>query len=503
MNNKVLKLSIYSFCLLGSLFALSGNNANSANSLQQPNVGNKNQSNEKPLIDFGVIDLLNTPVIKYDLPYLDDQKEMPILGYLGVQGSAINGYDTISYLTKSNVRAYREAGFNILSALYEREPLFPIEVRKALRICDELEMNYFVSDTEFAYSYDSQPDLETLPSVNQVMESMQSKYYFDNPSFAGLVARDEPSLYCMDGMAIGNESLIRSTDAKKIYYSTLYPSGASYEQIGLDASNKKAVSWDKYVEYATTYVEKVKPTVLAYDAYYLHRKDATIEGLNAGGEPGNYLGQLSLYRDLAMKSNIPFWVTIASYNHVYRTNDVPLKNNEWVVNTSLAYGAKGVQYYTYWNIDVADANSTDRWNNQIEFGLVSMNGALHDNYYKIQRINQNIKAVDEVLLKSTHKGVMQFGEQKLNLIEKDTLNRYGKLKNIHGDAFVGCFDNNGKDVYYIVNNSITEGIRTFKIDFNGKVNVRMTNYHGVTSKENVSCVGINLSGGEAMLLEVL
>ena len=61
----------------------------------------------------------------------------------------------------------------------------------------------------------------------------------------------------------------------------------------------------------------------------------------------------------------------------------------------------------------------------------------------------------------------------------------------------------GKDVFYIVNNSINAGRQTLKANFLNKVNVRLTNIYGTQTMENAYRVGFNLSGGEAILLEVL
>ena len=114
-------------------------------------------------------------------------------------------------------------------------------------------------------------------------------------------------------------------------------------------------------------------------------------------------------------------------------------------------------------------------------------------------------------MQAEHHGVMQFGVQHAKLIHDDVLYSYGSLRDIHGDAFVGCFSHEGNDVYYIVNNSVDSGIKTFKADFIDNVNVRLTglryvseeNPTGQIVKENTLSVGFNLSGGEGVLLEVL
>ena len=214
----------------------------------------------------------------------------------------------------------------------------------------------------------------------------------------------------------------------------------------------------------------------------------------------SYIRTLSLYRQISLEYNIPFWVSVTSFNHRYQTQ-LTEKQIAWLVNSSLAYGAKGIQYYTYW--PTIDGSTTDSWATPSKAGLVTTNGTPHDTYYQIQNINKNIKAVDDVLMNCTSKGVIQYGKQLLPLSTDDVLYGYGLLGDIEGgDIFVGCFDHNGNDVYYIVNNSFNAGRTTFKANFLDKVDVTLTNSEGKTDVNDTLSVGFNLSGGQAILLEV-
>jgi hypothetical protein len=108
-------------------------------------------------------------------------------------------------------------------------------------------------------------------------------------------------------------------------------------------------------------------------------------------------------------------------------------------------------------------------------------------------------------------GVMQFGTQYVELLPQDILYSFGALKDIKGDVFVGCFKHNGNDVYYVVSNSVEAGIKTFKADFLENVNVKLTglnyvsddNPSGQITKSNVSSIGFNLAGSEAVMIEVI
>ncbi len=454
--------------------------------------------------------VVQEPLIKYDFAYMDEQVEMPILGYMGVPGDAIVGSAAPSFLTRANIQAYKDAGFNILSGLYEKVPLHIAEVNKALEICEELNLTYFVCDNKYRSDYDKAPT--SVPTKDHFKDLMLKDFYFESPAFGGIAVRDEPNIHCFDSMGNVNAAL-QEIDNTKMVYTNLFPKGANQKQLGFNNSSNYS-SWEQYIQYVEDYITKVKPLVLSYDCYVVTRPNSTVSSANqAGGVVGNYIRSLSMFRSYAKQNNIPFWVTVASHDHVRSKESIPIKQTQWTVNTSLAYGAQGVQYYTYWN-DGATTKNMQNWADQSyarSQGLVSFNGALHDNYYRIQKINNQIKLIDHILMQADHKGIMQFGIQHLELMAEDVLYSYGMLRDVSGDAFVGCFDYKGDDVYYVVNNSLDSGIKTFKADFVDTVNVKLIssafvtpeNPEGVIIKNNVSSVGFNLTGGEGVLVEVL
>ena len=441
---------------------------------------------------------------KYDfLP----KNEMPILGYMAMPpaNAADGGAESYnpSFITKSNFQTYKDAGFNILSGLYEREPFSPAEVRKALELCQELDLAYFLNDV--SYRCDSKGGTDPAPTEEYFRQIMQDEWYLYEDNFAGITVKDEPAAADFDGMARVNKVLNELTDGKSVY-ATLFP---AYVETGrLYLEDEPEDEWEAYRKYVTEYIEKVQPSMIPYNCYAFMKQGATLE--NTYGDPGqlsyarnnltDYFTSLSLFREMSQKYDLPFWVTVIAYNH-RNPQHMTEKEIAWTVNSSLAYGAKGMQYYTYWSH--LDGNP-ENWDSHKKRGLVTANGTPHDTYYQIKRINENIKTVDDVLMAATSKGVIQFGKNILPLVQNDVLYSYELLNNISGgDSFVGCFDLNGKAVYYIVNNSINAGRQTFKAEFLEKVNVRLTNSEGVTMVSDTYSAAFNLSGGQAILLEVL
>ena len=452
----------------------------------------------------------NEELIRYDfLP----ETEMPLLGYVGIPpanaGNANNPSTNPSFMTRSNFQLYKDAGFNILSGLYERDPIDRSEIVKAFKLCDEFGLKYFITDLKFRC--DSQGGTVANKSQEYYNNLMNNLWYLDEPAFAGIAMKDEPSAKDLDDMGKVNIALKAKTDGK-IAYTTLFPNKVASNRLYLD--DNSGTEWEKYCRYVEKYLNVVDPDVLCYDYYAFFKKGGTLDNTynasdldtvkrNAGkSNMEDYWLSLSYFSNLAKEHNVPMWVSVATRDHNRKTLHY-YKQINWQVNTSLAYGAKGIQYYHYWTL--MGGTGPEDWDNLTRGGMTTVNGTPHDVYYQIKKINQNIKMVDDVLMVSDHKGLIRYGAVDFIIQEKDLLYGYDVLSSVSGgDAIVGCFDNNGKSVYYIVNNSISSGTKTFKADFNKKVNVRLTNLSdGVRTASDVYSVGFNLSAGDAVLLEVL
>jgi hypothetical protein len=95
--------------------------------------------------------------------------------------------------------------------------------------------------------------------------------------------------------------------------------------------------------YYRDFVDLVKPSLISFDRYPL---------LSHGREDDNYFHNWAIVRDAALRGDIPAWVfiqTLAYDNHREPTAAELL----WQINVSLAYGAKGIQYFTYWTPEAA------------------------------------------------------------------------------------------------------------------------------------------------------
>ncbi|MFB6720989.1 hypothetical protein ACFCV3_12545 [Kribbella sp. NPDC056345] len=114
-------------------------------------------------------------------------------------------------------------------------------------------------------------------------------------------------------------------------------------------SNLVPGAGDGYRAMVRRYVDLCRPPMLSYDRYPL---------LTTGEDP-NYFENWAIIRSEALRANIPSWVFVQSVEysgHRFPTQAELL----WNINTSLAYGCKGIQYFTYWQPDPARGENFGR-----------------------------------------------------------------------------------------------------------------------------------------------
>jgi len=114
----------------------------------------------------------------------------------------------------------------------------------------------------------------------------------------------------------------------------LFPNYASPEQLAAD-------SYDAYVE---QFVDVVKPRFLSYDHYAI---------MAGGGLRDGYFRNLESMRRAALAHGLPFWniVLANAHFHYAEPTDASLRFQAY---TSLAYGARGISYFTYFAPEVGN-----------------------------------------------------------------------------------------------------------------------------------------------------
>ncbi len=492
MNKKILIRGV-SFLLSASvLFGLSAcgnsNNGGSGNGdMERINAENNNYEAAT------VYQTEGNNAISFDI--LGGEEVMPIGVFYGPYGTSSsvseNGVVTPDYLTDEIFTLLKDSGVNYIGHSQDQWSTSKNNVIKALSLCEEYGLGYFVNDA-------------TLVSV-ETAEAMTEKIkdYIDLPNVLGVHMRDEPKLEDSEQYKRAVAAFGESVKGKKKYaYINLLPSYTNGTDLG-----------GTHYNYMSTYAKDVNLPFVSYDNYPFTKKD---QGTTSA-IPNSYFNDLSTARKVADENGKPFWVYVQAggqWEPKIGVASDPLFPNEgetlWNVNTSLAYGATSIQYFPFIQpVQFSDAGEDGR--DYTRNGMIGVAGNVNRWYYYVQKANKQIAAIDHILMKSVSEGVIATGywKDRISAEDKPDANSdyWRELKGVTSSGstgvIIGCFDynytgDNSHSAFYVVNGSSTEK-QTVTLTFDKKYGfdfIQRAETFGVAGKT----IKITLEGGEGVML---
>ena len=266
----------------------------------------------------------------------------------------------------------------------------------ALKAAGANNLRYVLRDSKLTrfirdYTSFSDPQAQVRTRVNELLQR-----YGGYSALAGLYLYDEPSTDLFGIMGYARQYL-QTKNSKQLPWANLYP----YTKDPDTLASLKASSYDDYLQ---RYRSEVKTPFISFDHYPLVSDTAIT---------ASYFQNWAEIRRVSLQSpSVPSWCFIQSVDFIWNDNSyLPRRRpNEaelfWQVNVSLAYGAKGIQYFTYW---------TPQSDSAITYGqaLVTTAGKLTPLYDYAKRVNAYLKVVGKVLLPLTSKSVVHAGETTL------------------------------------------------------------------------------------------
>ncbi len=266
--------------------------------------------------------------------------------------------------TVGRYRELKEAGFNISSSSHANAD----GVQKALDCAQQAGVRVIFSC----------PELAENPEATV-------RRFMNHPALAGYYLRDEPS--AGDFPALGAWARrIRAVDDKHMCYLNLFPTYASNEQLGSPG----------YREHIRQFVKEVPSEMLSFDHYPV---TAGKSGLSLRED---FYRNLEIFSDEAGKAGKPFWAFALAVAHdPYPVPDLAQLRLQMFSN--LAYGAQGLQYFTYWT-----PGKNPHWN--FHHGPIGLDGKRTDVYDKVKELNREISALAPVFLGGRVLQVRHIGE---------------------------------------------------------------------------------------------
>ena len=180
--------------------------------------------------------------------------------------------------------------------------------------------------------------------------------------------------------------------------------------------------------------------------------------LKSGLRPDFYRN-LEIIRNAAQNDSIPFWAFALTVPHGQYPPPVQ-SHLRMQVFSLLAYGARGIQYFSF------ATPSTNRWN--FDDALIDPSGQPTPSYYLVKKLNAQIRKIGPLLL----------GLESIGIFHSDPVpeacsgfyNGYPITKIDGQDILAGFFQNEKKQKYILlVNKNYNFGSKP-RVYFSGQVN---------------------------------
>lgn len=240
--------------------------------------------------------------------------------------------------------------------------------RKILDYCQQVGLKALITDSRIPVSLSDDPKVRA--GVDGVVAD-----YAKHPALAGYFIADEPGpgAYPSLGQVV---DYLRQRDPPHYGFINLLPNYAPEWAIG-----------ESYEQYVRGFVEQVKPAVISYDHYGF-----------AAGATESFFENLAVVRKVSLEIGVPFWNIILSTQHGPYRNLTEGELRFETMNT-LAYGAKGMLWFTYWS--PAESDKSFDW----KHALINEDGSRDPHYEMVKTINHEAQAIGTELLKAESREV--------------------------------------------------------------------------------------------------
>jgi hypothetical protein len=173
--------------------------------------------------------------------------------------------------------------------------------------------------------------------------------------------------------------LIRELAPGKWPYINLFPDYASPAQLGTST----------YAEHLERFITVCKPSLVSYDNYSL-MDDGTVRD--------SYWSNLEAVRAACKKHDLQFWNIVLAVAH-FRYRELNAADFRFQVYTTLAYGGRGLSYFTYFAPAVGN----------YRLAPVDQFGHETPNWYCMQNVNLQVQKLAPTLLQLSSDAVYHFG----------------------------------------------------------------------------------------------
>jgi hypothetical protein len=268
-----------------------------------------------------------------------------------------------SFSTPERFEQIEAAGFTFTLPPCNVSPTVA-ENQAALAAAATTNVKVFVRDSRI-------PTSLSAPNATANLDAVIADYA-DKPAFGGYDLADEPaaSAFADLGQVV---AYLRAHDPAHPAFINVYPNygpdqGAAYEA------------------YLERYATEAGTAMFSYDHY----------PFTTFGDRQEFFPNLNSLRTLSLRFSRPFWAIGQATPHLVYTQPTEAEKR-WQAFQSLAYGAGGISYFTYWSI--ADQSFGP--------GIIALDGRATAQYGEVRRINARAQAIGRYLVTARSTDVFQ------------------------------------------------------------------------------------------------
>ena len=279
-------------------------------------------------------------------------------------------------------------------------------------------------------------------TIKKLMESITDPE--DRKAVYAIYLRDEPNASLFPQLNSWSEAVRKQG---VMPYINLFPDYASPEQLG---------SKD-YMDHLDQYVKTCRPPYISYDNYSLFE----------GGrlDEDRFFGNLESIRNKSLQADIPFWNVVLANGHFHyaEPSDATLAIQ---VYATLAYGGKGIGYFTYYTPQVGN----------YRLAPIDRFGYRTKTWEMMRNINLQIHSLVPEYKRLKSRNVFHVGTIPRNGQGIDSAKL---IESVNGDSLlVGEFtDAAGKPFAMLVNKSMQSSV-TFDLQFKEKGRIMLISQFG-------------------------
>lgn len=291
------------------------------------------------------------------------------------------------------------------------------------------------------------------------------KRFMNHPALAGYFLRDEPKKDAFPELG-SLAKRINNIDGKHFCYVNLLPNYASPAQHGANS----------YKDYLNDYLQEVPVQIISFDYY-------PIMGLSRPTLRNSWYDNLETVSSASQKSGKPFWafaLTVAFDPYPVAT----LGALRVQIFSDLAYGAQGIEYFTYWTV-------TNGGVNNFHNAPIAHDGTKTNVYDEIKQVNNEIKGLSNVFLGAkvisvAHTGrTIPPGTKPLTSLPSSI----ASLKTDGAGAVVSVLKNGGNSYLVVVNRDFLNSMK-LTIKCNAGVSRIMKDGASISQSQNENTIKV-------------